>query len=728
MPEEDRLSAIAKTLDQVIRWQAELDARIRELEKGRALAAVPPATSAPPAFPAAAPPPVYPVAHPVAAVPPPIPFPRQHPPQQPLLQQPLLQQPLLQQPLLQQPLLQGPIIAPAPFALPRPQLETTLGLNWINRIAVVTLLFGAAFLFKYGVDNNWIGLGARVALGVVAGLGAIVAGHFLTKRNQPVFAQGITGLGLALLYLSFYAAAGLYHVMDPVAAFFLMVATTIGAGALALKDNAQAIAVLGMIGGYLAPLALYANEDRPWSLFTYLFLLNLGGLVLARLRPWRVIEPLAFWVTVTIYSIWANEYWRAANRPVATVFALAFYAQFAAAQMRLLWWLAQFLAPLTLAAIWESPPQFLPFELLLAASGLVVSEWRKWREGPSWSLFCFWLPMWAWIGIGSYTSADPGSASLYIAFAFVLFLAWTVGWILIGKRPAHPGNLIVLAANPAAYFGVSYLLLNPAHHQWMGLFAALLGGIHLFVAGILWKDAPTEQQETFRALMAAGVALAFVTLAIPIQFVGFSVTIAWALEGMAVVWVWSRFHTLGSGIGGGVILTLAVLRLLSQDAMLYQNGGQFQALVNARFLTFLVVAICLWLAAWFVRSGPGAAIPYIAGHVIMLFILALEIVGAAERSWPAADQASLVTVGISILMAFYAVLLITAGVAVHVAIHRILGLILAGIVILKLYMVDVWVLGLGFRIAAFIGLGVLLLAVSYLYSHFRPSVQKLWKD
>jgi uncharacterized membrane protein len=691
MPDEDRLSAIAKTLDQVIRWQAELDARIRELEKGRAMSAVPAVHAPPPALP-------------VAAAPPPIPFPRQ-------------------------PLPQRPVIPPAPPAIPRPQLETTFGLNWINRIAVVTLLFGTAFLFKYGVDNNWIGLGARVALGVAAGLGAIVAGHFLTKRNQPVFAQGITGLGLALLYLAFYAGAGLYHVMDPIAAFSLMVATTIGAGALALKDNAQAIAVLGMIGGYLAPLALYANEDRPWSLFTYLFLLNLGGLVLARLRPWRVIEPLSFWVTVTIYSVWANEYGTSGNRPVATVFALAFYAQFAAAQMRLVWWLAQFLAPLTLAGIWESPRQFLPFELLFAAGGLVVGEWRKWPEASSWSLFCFWLPMWAWIGVGVIrTPADPGDTAAYLAAAFVLFLAWTVGWIFIGKRPAHAGSLIVLAANPAAYFGVSYLLLNPAHHQWMGLFAALLGGLHLVVSRLLWKDHAMEQKETFPALMAAGVALAFVTLAIPIQFVGFSITIAWALEGVAVVWIWSRFHTLGSEVVGGVVLTLAVLRLLSVDAMLYKHGDQFQAIVNARFLAFLVCAVCLWLAAWFIRNGPGAAVPYITGHVVMLFILGLEIVGAAERSWPDADQASVITVGISILMAFYAVLLITAGVVVHVAIHRILGLILAGIVILKLYMVDVWVLGLGFRIAAFIGLGILLLAVSYLYSHFRPSVQRLWKD
>ena len=32
------------------------------------------------------------------------------------------------------------------------------------------------------------------------------------------------------------------------------------------------------------------------------------------------------------------------------------------------------------------------------------------------------------------------------------------------------------------------------------------------------------------------------------------------------------------------------------------------------------------------------------------------------------------------------------------------------------------------KLVAFLGLGVLLLSVSYLYSRFRPMIEKLWKD
>jgi uncharacterized membrane protein len=43
----------------------------------------------------------------------------------------------------------------------------------------------------------------------------------------------------------------------------------------------------------------------------------------------------------------------------------------------------------------------------------------------------------------------------------------------------------------------------------------------------------------------------------------------------------------------------------------------------------------------------------------------------------------------------------------------------------KLYLIDVWVLGRLFRITAFLALGVLLLALSYLYSSLKPTLARL---
>jgi uncharacterized membrane protein len=82
---------------------------------------------------------------------------------------------------------------------------------------------------------------------------------------------------------------------------------------------------------------------------------------------------------------------------------------------------------------------------------------------------------------------------------------------------------------------------------------------------------------------------------------------------------------------------------------------------------------------------------------------------------------------ISVLAAAYAVLLVAAGVARRHAVTRVAGIVLIGLVVLKLYLYDVWLLGQFYRMSAFAILGVLLLAMSYLYSRFRGSLGNWWR-
>lgn len=627
---------------------------------------------------------------------------------------------------------QAPVMEPPPVQpAPTPALETTLGLNWINRVAVVTLILGAGFLFKYGVDNDWIGPGTRVTLGIIAALAALIVADRLWRRGQQVFAQGITGLGLALLYLSFYAAAPLYQLIPQGVAFGLMAATTIGAGWLALLYESQAIAVLGLIGGYLTPVALSTGENRPWILFGYLLLLNAGALVIARPRRWPLLEPLAYGATVLLYLGWCASWYTTSQRPVATIFAMAFYAQFAIARTRLLWPIVQLLSPLCVALLWERDPGALPLELLMAGGGLALAGLRGWAEAPEWTLPCFWLPVWIW------AVAGPGPALGaairlpvfgWITAAFILFFLWAPLWGLAQRRALRATELLVLAAGPAAYFGTSYWLLDPAYHRYMGLLAAGLGGLHLLLAKLFWKTEPAEERETWPALVSIGVAFALVTLAVPMQFAGFRITIAWALEGAALAWLSSRFENRWLDLGTVAVYVLTFLRLFGVDAWIYARPTEFPALVNARFLTFAVSAVSLWLAAAWTRQRLAAGVAYVTGHVVLLWILATEVIAAVERNAISADQASIIAVAISVLMAVYAVVLVTIGVLTHAAIHRITGLVLVGLVVAKLYLIDVWELSRVFRITAFLALGVLLLAVSYLYSRFRASIEKFLRS
>jgi len=164
-----------------------------------------------------------------------------------------------------------------------------------------------------------------------------------------------------------------------------------------------------------------------------------------------------------------------------------------------------------------------------------------------------------------------------------------------------------------------------------------------------------------------------------------------------------------------------MIRLMFSD--LWLQGNEFALLGNARFLAFTVTAVALWLTAKFLSS----AVAYIPGHVVMLFGLSLELGTWVGRNVAVEDQTSVQNVAISILMTVYAVMLVMLGVATRTVLNRILGLGLVGLVVAKLYLLDVWVVGRVFRITAFLALGVLLLVVSFLYSRFKPNLERWWK-
>jgi uncharacterized membrane protein len=108
----------------------------------------------------------------------------------------------------------------------------------------------------------------------------------------------------------------------------------------------------------------------------------------------------------------------------------------------------------------------------------------------------------------------------------------------------------------------------------------------------------------------------------------------------------------------------------------------------------------------------------------LLFGLSLEIGGWVSRNVILENQSGVQIIAISVMLTIYAVGLVMIGVRTRAAIHRLLGLALVVLVIAKLYLVDVWVLGRLFRITAFLALGALLLALSYLYSRWKPTLAR----
>src|SRR2546427_4520701 len=67
-------------------------------------------------------------------------------------------------------------------------LEKKIGQYWLNRIGIVAILVGVSYFIKLAFDNNWIGPGGRIAIGLLAGIGLLMwSERFRSGGYKAVF-------------------------------------------------------------------------------------------------------------------------------------------------------------------------------------------------------------------------------------------------------------------------------------------------------------------------------------------------------------------------------------------------------------------------------------------------------------------------------------------------------------------------------------------------------------
>ena len=207
-------------------------------------------------------------------------------------------------------------------------LESTIGLVWLNRIGVIALLFGMAFFLKYAFDNRWIGELGRVLLGLVAGFGMLVGSQFARNKKYDVMSQGLHGGGVGILYLSIYASFGFYHLIGFAPAFAFMSVVTLYCGFWSIRTNWLSSAVIGIAGGFLTPLLFGTKTLSPQLLMSYIVLLDLGVLYISLHKKWRFLNLASFVLTHLLFNTWYATDYKPEQWPIAFLFASAFFAIF----------------------------------------------------------------------------------------------------------------------------------------------------------------------------------------------------------------------------------------------------------------------------------------------------------------------------------------------------------------------------------------------------------------
>jgi uncharacterized membrane protein len=222
------------------------------------------------------------------------------------------------------------------------------------------------------------------------------------------------------------------------------------------------------------------------------------------------------------------------------------------------------------------------------------------------------------------------------------------------------------------------------------------------------------------------IAVVFLTIAIPLKTQGRWMTIGWLAEGAALVWLARR-------IASTLLMLLALLCLaLGLVALVAVNpAASLTPVFNERFGTYLfAIAVCgfvTWLAmrepgtestiAWRgIAAGAGLAV-----NALILLAVGWEIHAywwylQWRGDWTLMhDYRMYAQFTYSAFFMLFGAVLLALGFWRRVAFLRWQALVLLAVSIGKVFTVDVSALSQGYRILSFLGLGALLLAVSFAY-------------
>jgi uncharacterized membrane protein len=345
-----------------------------------------------------------------------------------------------------------------------------LGIRGAAWLGGITLVIAALFFAKWGIDQGFFSPVIRVTLMLLSGTAALVWAEVNLRRGYQTTANAVSGAGVVILYIAFFAGHSLYQLFPLPVAFAGMSVVTLAAGVIAIRYGALFTALLGLAGGLATPVLLSTGVDRPVGFFSYLTLLTAGFLYAAERRKWWSVTALALVGTSMLQLGWYTSYMAPEKLLVG---ATAFVALGGA----YLWHAVRVRnagTPLAHQAGLAGSLVPLGFGLLLAADSRFVPQWAvitgyitvvdlglvlaslQWRQPVLAVVSAVATGLAAYLLGGTHTALEASAWGLS-----VVVLALAAGYNLLprmaprwGADWMEPGGMLALVSGAATFLGL----------------------------------------------------------------------------------------------------------------------------------------------------------------------------------------------------------------------------------------------------------------------------------
>lgn len=635
--------------------------------------------------------------------------------------------------------------------------EKYIGENLFGKIGILVLVVGMGLFVKYAIDKNWINEVFRTVLGFVVGGGLLVLSQRL-KNTYRTFSSLLAGGAFAIFYVTVAMAYHYYGLFSQAAAFVILVVLTVLMSLLSVVYNRRELAVIGLVGGFIAPFLVSNGMGNYQVLFTYLTILNVGMFGLSLYKKWGELPVIGFVATYVImlgYSLVADldiagdmqliqlllfstlfylifllpvvsvlrTDNKKANQPLMMIVVLNnfIYLYFA------LWYLHELHLPYNIKGA---------FTLFIALVNVCLAYAIRGKKSETGYLFTALVGMFlTFISISIPIQLEGSFITLLWATEMVVVL-----WLFIKFRQpvyAYFTQLLLFLTVVSFLMDVEDVLTDGFVQPllWNGTFATgIFTGLAFGVFVWLMEREKVffTQTSNLKYIPFSVISLLLGSVVVYLSFiVDFYRNITDEPLSNCVCLAFTCFALLLLLIGlrkrfpmARFFVVYAVMAGLSGCLFIWLSRvanecGESSLSILQWSSLFIVVAHLFFLGKWFYRSfnfrqkSADRMTLFIAVVSTVLFAVAVHNM-LYLFGWQNESSATL-----SIALSIAGFVQMALGMRLHLKILRMISLAVFGVVLLKLVIVDLWLLPTVGKIIVFIMLGVILLVLSFLYQKLK---------
>ncbi|MBT3548181.1 MAG: DUF2339 domain-containing protein [Flavobacterium sp.] len=231
---------------------------------------------------------------------------------------------------------------------------------------------------------------------------------------------------------------------------------------------------------------------------------------------------------------------------------------------------------------------------------LTLAYFKKWQLLHVLAFVFSILLFGSWVIMDMKSNNPHYVESLIFGLVFYLiFIAISIISNLQSKENFSKPQLAMLITNNFGFYGIGMLILAAYKPEFNGLFTLFLALLNISYSLLLYKTSGLLNKGIY---VLIGLSLTFITLTIPIQFTGNSITIFWAAEAVLLMWLAQKTQIKNYRFVAGIVQFLMLCSLLKDWPSYFSTNELFPLVLNPIFITGLFVVASFVAVSYLLRK------------------------------------------------------------------------------------------------------------------------------